>query len=343
MAHELEFNADGSARMIYAAAGGSPWHKLGYGFVDAPRTVVEAGAICHATASVRDEPLFVQIGNEWVKVADRKAIVRVEDNKVLATVGSKYQPIQALDVFKQAQPAIDVGFLTIETMGVLDEGRRPWMQCKINNTEHEVVANDVVNAYITFFLSHDGTLVAGSMDNAIRVVCDNTLNAALGEAFGRAIKIRHTKNGVQEVSKIGAMIEAKRASFELSVDAFRAMARRNLNTEGFNAYIASVFADEIKTRTSKKDATESEQVEAAEKAETAVENLQAEILPLFEKGRGNDMKGVKGTVWGALNATTEYLTHIRGRTDDKRLNDLAFGRSAKTSQRAFSEALKLAA
>jgi phage/plasmid-like protein (TIGR03299 family) len=354
MSANIEMNVDGSARLAYV--GESPWHKMGYRFLTPPTSVEEVGSLTHATALVRAQPLFAQIGFKsaevdgqtvqvpnYVLCEDRQAIVRVEDGHLLASVGAGYHPIQAIDVFKQAQPAIDEGFLTIETMGVIDEGRRPWMQCRINNTTADIVANDTVNAYILFFLSHDGTLVAGSTDTAIRVVCQNTLNASLGEAFGRAIKIRHTKNGVAKIKDIGTMIAAKQASFQLSVEALRAMARRKIDASEFKGYIANVFADEIDTRTSKKNATAEEKLEAAAKAETAVKNLHGEILPLFENGVGSDIPGVRGTVWAALNSVTEYLTHFRGRTADNRLNSLAFGRGAQTNQNAFIEAVKLAA
>ena len=343
MAHELEITNDGKYPMVYV--GDVPWHKHDLGLLKPPATVEEAASYCHAADPVKavDMTADLLIDGKIVTIPcdDRKMIVRMTDHKFIASVGYDYEVIQALDIFKQAQPAIDAGFLTIETMGTLREGARPWMQCRITKTEADIVANDQINAFITFFLSHDGSLAAGSMDNAIRVVCQNTLNIALGEAFGRAIKIRHTKNGPKMIGNIGEAIEAKRASYYKSVEALRGLARVQVNSEKLNAYIADVFAPELATRFSTKN--EEKQAENVQKAETATNNLLAEIVPLFEKGRGNDLPGVAGTAWGALNAVTEYLTHERGRTVDTRLDALWFGRSAQTSQRAFSLALKLAA
>jgi hypothetical protein len=52
---------------------------------------------------------------------------------------------------------------------------------------------------------------------------------------------------------------------------------------------------------------------------------------LFEEGRGADLPGVRGTLWGAYNAVTEYLAYERGKGQDTRLASLWFGDSARTA------------
>ena len=73
------------------------------------------------------------------------------------------------------------------------------------------------------------------------------------------------------------------------------------------------------------------------------ERLLERIQPLFEKGRGNDLPGVRGTWWAAYNAVSEYLTHERGRAADTRLDSLWFGQGANLNGRALSVALEMAA
>ena len=52
----------------------------------------------------------------------------------------------------------------------------------------------------------------------------------------------------------------------------------------------------------------------------------------------------KGTAWGLLNSVTELVDHERrARSVDNRLNSAWFGLGAAVKQRAFEEALKLAA
>jgi hypothetical protein len=78
---------------------------------------------------------------------------------------------------------------------------------------------------------------------------------------------------------------------------------------------------------------------SAENGELTKESRQriyGEIDVLFERGRGNDMAGVKGTAWAAYNAVTEYITHERGRSDDNRVNAAWFGAE---SPRAITSAV----
>jgi hypothetical protein len=67
------------------------------------------------------------------------------------------------------------------------------------------------------------------------------------------------------------------------------------------------------------------------------------IVKLFEGGRGNDRPGVRGTVWAAYNAVTEYLAYERGNDEAKRLDGGWFGGGAVLNQRALDAALALAA
>src|SRR5436309_430074 len=62
------------------------------------------------------------------------------------------------------------------------------------------------------------------------------------------------------------------------------------------------------------------------------------ICELHETGRGSDIKGIRGTLWGAYNAVTEYVDHDK--TSDS-LAYMATGRGAEIKQRAFGLAVEL--
>src|SRR5262249_61373060 len=63
---------------------------------------------------------------------------------------------------------------------------------------------------------------------------------------------------------------------------------------------------------------------------------------LFEEGRGADLPGVRGTLWGAYNAVTEYLAYERGKGQDTRLASPWVGDSARTNHRALETPLATA-
>jgi len=61
---------------------------------------------------------------------------------------------------------------------------------------------------------------------------------------------------------------------------------------------------------------------------------------LFESGTGNDMDGVAGSVWAALNGVTEYLDHRR-MDPEARLDSVWFGEGYAAKMRAFHYAMRL--
>ncbi len=66
-----------------------------------------------------------------------------------------------------------------------------------------------------------------------------------------------------------------------------------------------------------------------------------EVIRLFEGGMGNDRPGVRGTMWAAYNAVTEYMQHAVRGTEESRLDSLAWGTNAKRSAKALSLAVAL--
>ena len=84
-----------------------------------------------------------------------------------------------------------------------------------------------------------------------------------------------------------------------------------------------------------------------EKMKTRAQNIMDEVVQLFEHGKGNDDPSVKGTVWTAFNAVTEYVDHYRtARSKDNereaRAKSLLFGSGQAIKQAAWDQALVLA-
>jgi hypothetical protein len=52
------------------------------------------------------------------------------------------------------------------------------------------------------------------------------------------------------------------------------------------------------------------------------------------QGRGSELKSANGTVWGLVNAVTEFVDHHRGRTSDVRIDRAWFGDGVATKEKA---------
>lgn len=340
MAHEVE------SMMFY---GETPWHGLGTKLETAPRTVDEALVAAGLDWTVEAHKLYSNIplgtkdgaGREQflkIPVNESRAIIRSSDHKVLGVVGKSYRPLQNKEGFSFLDAALEAGFVNIETAGSLREGRRVWMLAQIAGAEADVVKDDPVKAYFLISNSHDGTLAVRVGFTGIRVVCQNTLSLAHHEGRGHLLQVRHTKNVKTGLDKIQEIVDWQRQTFSTTVEQFKALTKAGCNEAQLRQYVTNVFAPEIQTRLKEEGADA-----AQEKQEKAIDALMGEIIPLFHAGRGQDKEGVRGTMWAAYNSITEYQTWNRGREADTRLDSLWFGQNKKTNERAFSEALKMAA
>lgn len=342
MAHEVE---------TMAFYGDTPWHGLGVRLLEAPNTIDEALEAGGLDWEVKSWPMYSNIplgtvdhlGREQflkVPVNDSRAIIRSSDHKVLGVVGKSYRPLQNKEAFSFLDAALENGFVSIETCGSLRGGRRVWMLAHITGAEDEVIKGDPVKAYFLISNSHDGTLAVRVGFTGIRVVCQNTLSLAHHEGRGKLLQVRHTKNVKNALDKLKEVVDWQRQTFTATVEQFRFLTKAGCNAEQLRQYVTEVFRPEIQAR--QKDDILSEQEKEALQAES-IDNLMEKILPYFENGRGSNIPGVRGTMWAAYNAITEYHTWERGRETDTRLDSLWFGANKKTNERAFELAMKMAA
>lgn len=320
MSHEVE-------NMMYLNE--TPWHSLGQR-LDHPPTVEEAIKAAGLDWEVKLQPLHVKVEGEEMRVPGF-ATMRDTDRKVLGVVGPTYRPIQNIDAFRFFQPFLDAGEATIETAGSLRGGRRIWVLARINVDPIEIVPGDAVVSYMLLSNGHTGTLSARCGFTPVRVVCANTMAQAHSDEASKLIRVRHTKNALMGLDELRATMDLGRREFIATTDTLRGLARRNIRVEDLKKYVRTVFEPKVTI-------VNPESEEADEKAD----RLLGKIIPLFEKGRGNDLPGVAGTYWAAYNSVSEYLGWERGNRADIRLDSLWYGQNAALNQRALDVALEMA-
>jgi hypothetical protein len=78
---------------------------------------------------------------------------------------------------------------------------------------------------------------------------------------------------------------------------------------------------------------------------TRAENVREAIRTQYESAPGQDLTGVKGTAWGALNAVTSYTSFektVRKETAERRLESVWWGSAAALNKRATDLLLEMA-
>ena len=311
-----------------------PWHGLG-SVLNAPPTTKEAIVEAGLDWTVRTEPIYAELPapeeKEMVELGGGRATVRSDTNEVLGVVGPSYTPLQNEEAFDFFDPFLADGTASIETAGSLRGGRRIWVMAKLNDDPVEIIKDDVVLKHLLLANGHDGSLSCAIGFTPIRVVCQNTLSAALGASASKIVRVRHTRNIAEAVKKIGEIIDARNRAFVATAEQMRELVKMQVDADTLERYVRLVF-----------DRPESTDEEDLDRETDERKRLISNVIPLFEAGRGTEIPGVRGTMWGAYNAVTEFLSHHRGKEQERRVEQLWFAEGARLTNRAFKVANDLA-
>lgn len=308
-----------------AFVGQLPWHGEGTEILDADVYDIEK---CIKAAGMDWEvglKALQTVDNEPVK---HRACYRMTDNKILGVVGPKWTPVQNWDMFKWFQPWLDAKECAVHTAGSLCGGEKVWVLCQVvKNPLMTIVKNDDVAKFVLLANSHDGSLAVRAGFTPIRVVCTNTLAAAMTNAASKLIRIRHSAKVLQNMDLVKDIMDLANQEFEATAEQYRFLASRQVHTGDLRKYVKilldveNVKDDELPTRT---------------------KNIMDEMFKMIVEGRGQDNPASQGTYWQAYNGVNEYLNYVKGRNTSNRMDSLWFGANATTNQKALDIAMKMA-
>lgn len=196
MAHEIE---------SFAYAKSLPWHELGTYLGDELVTSERMIQAAELDWTVHVNPnLFVSVGGDQHEVVTHHAVVRNTDQKILGIVGPRYRPVQNREVFDFAEAFAGEAGVRFETAGSLRGGRVVFALGKLQD-RIKFFGNDYYDKYLLLTNAHDGSRSFTLKFTTVRVVCANTLAAALRSSDDE-FRMRHVSN----VSRL--VQEARRAS-----------------------------------------------------------------------------------------------------------------------------------
>ena len=165
----------------------------------------------------------------------------------------------------------------------------------------------------------------------IRVVCENTLRAALHQGMNHAVRVRHVGNIQSKIEEARRLLGISFKYFDTFQEQSQTFVKRSLTREALKAYFETLVPDPKDVDSSRAKAT------------------RTNLLRLFEVGKGNDLPSVRGTLWGAVNAVAEFVDHERptrtpkgGSESLKRFESAQFGSGAQLRSRAWELALSVA-
>lgn len=323
MAHNLETR---NGKTSFVAVGEKAWHGLGT-YVNEAMTAEQAIGLGGLDFTVKKMPITVAGGS---KIPGYFATQRTDTKDVLGIVSQDYHIVQNHEAFSFFDAIVDRGEAIYQTAGVLGKGERIFVTAKLPSDI--LVHGEQVENYLLLTSGHDGKSAIQCGFTSIRVVCNNTLTAAL-RGLQNKVTILHFSNAKSKL-ETAAKVMGMASRYVQELDPiFNKMASVKIDDRQLRSFI--------------------EQVMRPGKEVINPETLQAEYSKLFTKKVDEVMQfatahetqtteAARGTVWGAYNAVSGYYGHLKNyKTADERMSDIYFKAGAKKIEEAFGLALSM--
>ena len=240
-----------------------------------------------------------------------------EAARVLGCVRQSYKVIQNVEAFGFATALLGQG-VEFETAGSIRNGKIVYMLAR--KPENIIVKDDTIGEYLLITNSHDGTRSMQVFFTGIRVVCSNTLHAAMRGAKNM-VKIPH-KGDIEEQIKLAKGILGLADKYFTRFGAMAVtLADVKMTKDNAREFLKTLWPDGESKR-----------------GITFATKSRDEVMWLFNGGQmGGSQDAVNGTAWGLLNAITESVDHPAKITRTRNRNPLevAFERSMLTSGANF--------
>jgi phage/plasmid-like protein (TIGR03299 family) len=323
MAHELVQSSD----MAYV--GDTPWHGLGNSLPkNQPIEIWQKSA--GMDFEIKQSDVLFNAANGDGNLlnlrvnSDATVLYRSDNSEPLSVVSKRYKVVQPHDVLSFYRDLVSVGGFELETAGVLKGGKKLWALAKTGQ-ETLLAGGDKVKAYLLLATSCDGSLATTAQFTSVRVVCNNTLQMAVGQSKG-AVRVPHSTTF--DPAAVKQELGLGMSAWDEFMTSIKAMANRPVNKFEAMSYLVNVLGDPALNLNDQPN----------QKAIQTVYGLYS------GNGKGSDLVSASGTAWGLVNGITEYVDiHRRARNQDYRLDSAWFGQGATIKQRGLATAIALAA
>lgn len=322
MSHNLNFNSN-TGRHSFFSVKEKAWHGLGQIVHDYPTS---AEAIIHAGLNYQVEKQSIFTVAKEVKT--HFATVRTDTAQILGVVGSKYEIVQNETAFVFFDSLVQDGGIQYETAGALGNGERIFITAKMPEVLR-IGRNDDIEQYIFLTTSHDGSGSIMAAFTPVRIVCNNTLNAALRD-HSNAVYIKHTANAEEKLKEAARIISISKTTGEMLEQIFNQWAKVRINDAETKKLIQLAMAPNT------------EVFKAIAEGNTAFEfsrqfeDVCGQVFDYAFTADTQQMPTTAGTLYGAYNAVTGYYQNVNEyKTEDHRLKSIMFGTALDRTKKAF--------
>ena len=251
-------------------------------------------------------------------------VVRTDTHALLGVVSKQYEVVQNTSLLRMAEFIREE--VEMDSVVLLKHGEKVCFTANIRGAAMDVVPGDTINRRLVGYLGHDGKTGCGAIFTNVRVVCQNTLVAALRSE--NKVSVWHKTGAEQNFDRLIQSIDVARESFTNEVELMQFMAQTPIAASDFRELLERVYASEI---------PEGKQLDDLRKY--------PKLVHAYHDGLGA-RSFAPYTLWSAVNSITQIETSTMVGTKAQQQRAFAranFGAGFSTSQRAMQEAQKMLA
>ena len=344
MAHNVNYNEQTGKHSFFSVKE-KAWHGLGQIISDYPTS---AEAIKHAGLNyeVEKRPLFTydtannnqnsisQNSNTGliipeIAVSNYYATVRTDTEQVLGVVGNDYQIVQNVNAFSFFDAIVaSRKSILYETAGALGKGERIFITAKLPDYI-KVGRDDLIEQYLFLTTSHDGFGSISIAFTPVRIVCQNTLNAAMKNS-SNTIKIRHTASASEKLKGAQQILGGSKLQAAELEAVFNHWAKVKITDREVKQLVQLAMAPN-------KEVLQGLGNERQEEFSATFNNTVSSVMEYALTNPSQQEQTTKGTLFGAYNAVTGYFQNVRNYKDgEAKFKSIMYGAGLQKSQTAFN-------
>ena len=258
------------------------------------------------------------------RVATRRGPVASNQIRYFGVFSEQFTPLQNRGSFDFMDALVGAGEAIYHTAGSVKGGSRIWVLAKLPD-DLRISDTEVMQKYLLLANSHDGSMAVTIKPTAVRVVCSNTMQMALGQQTDRIFRTIHTGDVMGRVNQAREALGLQEAYFAMLMRGIEAMANERFQLDRTEEFLVQLFGQE----------------ENPQDIHARTRNQMDRVGSLFLTGIGVEGR----TNWDMMNAVTQWVDHERGgktlqakdpvAARDARLDNAWFGGGKTIKQTAW--------